>query len=206
VVVARSGTFHVVAAGRANHSGTVDLLDYSNPYSLGLCAEHSGTTSMPGGQYLALVTGAAVLGKHYGIRWRGHKEAAVPVGRKQDPVFVMDKFRAVLTQPVKGDVFMSAEAEKLLMELDAHIRKNLTPAITRSDAADQATIRLVRQIAKNVEGIDVDEDAIVAGILAGLPVERLAQAIVEGLPSGSLPSLMDNLELVIREREGRGAA
>lgn len=91
----RDGTWYVVAAGRANHSGAVDDQRYFNAYAIGVEAEHpGGGAEWPAGQYDSYVKGCAALGRRYGITWRGHKEAAVPKGRKPDPTFGMDKFRA----------------------------------------------------------------------------------------------------------------
>lgn len=106
----RSGTWYTVAAGRANHAGAVDQVDYSNPEAIGVEAEHPGDTSpWPQEQYASYVTGAGALADRYGIVWRGHKEAAVPAGRKIDPRFDMDAFRAAVAAsrgtgiPSRGD-------------------------------------------------------------------------------------------------------
>lgn len=90
----RAGTWYVIAAGRCNHSGAVDQVSYSNPYAIGVEAEHpGGSLPWPAVQYQAYVRGCAALGAAYKIKWRGHKEAAVPYGRKVDPTFDMDEFR-----------------------------------------------------------------------------------------------------------------
>lgn len=98
----RSGTWYVIAAGRANHSGAVDDVRYSNPQCIGVEAEHpGGSAPWPAEQYASYVRGCAALGKHYRITWRAHKEAAVPYGRKPDPNFDMDTFRRnVLAQQI----------------------------------------------------------------------------------------------------------
>jgi hypothetical protein len=91
----RAGAWYVLAAGRANHSGAVDDPRWANPRCVGVEAEHpGGTTPWPAAQYRSYVTGCAAIALYSGITWRGHREAAVPAGRKPDPNFDLDKFRA----------------------------------------------------------------------------------------------------------------
>lgn len=93
----RNGTVYVIAAGRANHSGAVDDQRYFNAHAIGIEAEHpGGSEPWSQEQYDAYVLLCRVLGQHYGITWRGHKEAAIPHGRKPDPNFDMDAFRAAI--------------------------------------------------------------------------------------------------------------
>lgn len=90
----RDGTVYVIAAGRTNHAGVVDDWRYSNPYAIGIEAEHpGGTVPWDPHMYNAYVQLCAALDKWYGITWRGHKEAAIPYGRKPDPTFDMNQFR-----------------------------------------------------------------------------------------------------------------
>lgn len=93
----RDGTWYVIAAGRTNHSGAVDDQRYFNAHALGVEAEHpGGAAGWPQAQYDSYVRGCAALGQHFGFTWRGHKEAAIPHGRKVDPNFDMDSFRAAI--------------------------------------------------------------------------------------------------------------
>lgn len=92
----RDGTVYVIAAGRANHAGPTDTVAASNSHAIGIEAEHPGVGSWPQVQYDAYVALCAALTEHYGLptsRVRGHKEIAVPRGRKPDPNFNMDDFR-----------------------------------------------------------------------------------------------------------------
>ena len=101
----RDGTVYVIAAGKASHSGKVDRTANSNPYCIGIEAEHSGKGSWPAVQYRAYVRLCAALSRHYGIpvsAIRGHKEAAVPRGRKPDPNFSMTQFRRDVTAALQG--------------------------------------------------------------------------------------------------------
>lgn len=97
----RSSAWYVFAAGRANHSGAVDDARYSNPQCIGVEAEHpGGTLPWPQSQYESYVRGCAAISLYSGITWRGHKEAAIPYGRKPDPNFSMDDFRADVARVV----------------------------------------------------------------------------------------------------------
>lgn len=93
----RDGTVYVVAAGRCNHAGKADRPSHSNSYAIGIEAEHSGSGPWSKAQYEAYVALCAALSEHYGIPIediRGHKEIAVPRGRKSDTNFDMGRFRS----------------------------------------------------------------------------------------------------------------
>ena len=94
--LARDGTVIIVAAGRANHAGRVSSNRYSNSHSIGIEAEATGTSSWPDVQMDAYAKLCKALIDEFGLstsRVIGHKEAAVPRGRKIDPNFNMDQFR-----------------------------------------------------------------------------------------------------------------
>lgn len=111
----RSGTWYVIAAGYCNHAGPVDDPDYSNARAIGIeCENPGGSTPWPTVQYASLITGCSALGRHYGIRWRGHKEAAIPKGRKVDPNLDMVKLRSKIAAyrrpaPTQEDDDMKAD-------------------------------------------------------------------------------------------------
>jgi len=103
----RSGTWYVIAAGRSYHAGsTIDDSIFGNSNAIGIEAEGTGVPSTntghaywPDVQYQSYVRGVKALQAAYGVptaRVLGHKEAAVPAGRKPDPNFSMDEFRAAL--------------------------------------------------------------------------------------------------------------
>jgi len=96
----RDGTYYVVAAGRANHAGrgAWEGVDTANSSFIGIEAEHSGDPGedWPPVQKDAYVRGVAALLKHVGASGNmccGHKEFALPQGRKPDPTFDMADFR-----------------------------------------------------------------------------------------------------------------
>lgn len=111
----RSGRVYVIAAGKASHSGRVDRVVSSNPYCIGIEAEHSGYGPWPAAQYRAYVRLVAALCAHYGIpvsNVRGHKEAAVPYGRKPDPNFSMVQFRRDVSAAMKGGAVAAPSMDK----------------------------------------------------------------------------------------------
>src|SRR5699024_8611085 len=94
--LSRNGTVYIVAGGRAYHAGRVSSSRYSNSHSIGIEAEATGVDKWPDGQIEAYAKLCKALIKEFKLpvsRVVGHKEAAVPRGRKIDPNFNMDQFR-----------------------------------------------------------------------------------------------------------------
>jgi hypothetical protein len=100
----RDGTFFVVAAGRANHAGAGNWqgITTGNSSFVGIEAENTGQTAGPNAEPCQAVQMdayrrgvAAILTKLRAdaILCCGHKEYALPMGRKNDPTFEMDDFR-----------------------------------------------------------------------------------------------------------------
>ena len=100
----RDGTYFVVAAGRAFHAGAGNWqgLTSGNTSFIGIEAENTGFTtglradSWPEVQLDAYRRGVAAILKKIGANATmccGHKEYALPIGRKDDPTFDMDDFR-----------------------------------------------------------------------------------------------------------------
>lgn len=105
----RTGTWYVIAAGRSYHAGdTIDNSIFGNANAIGIEAEATGVPSTntghaywPDVQYQSYIRGVKALQAAYAVptsRVLGHKEAAVPAGRKPDPNFSMDEFRAALNK------------------------------------------------------------------------------------------------------------
>lgn len=92
-----TGTVYVFAAGRAWHAGEVGKTAHNNHNAIGIEIENNGL----GEKYSAAAYGSAValageLVQEFELSVSdvlGHKEIAVPKGRKIDPSFGMDKFR-----------------------------------------------------------------------------------------------------------------
>lgn len=100
LVLGRSGTFYVVAAGLCYHAGQGEWhgITSGNTHFIGIEAENTGLPNdpWPEGQVDAYARGCAVILKHIGvpvIMCAGHKEFALPPGRKTDPSFTMPDFR-----------------------------------------------------------------------------------------------------------------
>lgn len=100
LVLGRDGTFYVLAAGRCNHAGAGEWegITAGNTSFIGIEAENMGTAAdpWPAEQVLAYARGVAAILRHIGapaIMCAGHKEYALPKGRKIDPSFDMDAFR-----------------------------------------------------------------------------------------------------------------
>lgn len=98
--LARDGTFTVIAAGRCNHAGPGSWQGISsgNTNFIGIEAENVGDGSdpWPDVQMEAYAKGVAAILCHIGasaIMAVGHKEYALPPGRKCDPSFNMVAFR-----------------------------------------------------------------------------------------------------------------
>jgi len=118
----RDGTFFVIAAGRANHAGRGSFKGVAtgNTSFIGIEAENTGRLTgsamdfpWPDVQLDAYARGAAAILKHIGANADmccGHKEFALPAGRKPDPTFDvqlsnhgdMDQFRAKVAGIMAG--------------------------------------------------------------------------------------------------------
>lgn len=99
LLLARDATFHVIAAGRCNHAGAGSWhgITAGNTEMVGIEAENDGVKEpWPPEQVEALARGTAAILKHISadsVMAAGHKEYALPRGRKVDPDFDMIAFR-----------------------------------------------------------------------------------------------------------------
>lgn len=105
--LAPDGTCHVVAAGRCNHAGAGRWRGMAgNSSSIGIEAENPGDGSpWPAVQTDAYAQIVAAILSHLGLSADdccGHKEFATPRGRKIDPAFAMDPFRARVAHYMHG--------------------------------------------------------------------------------------------------------
>jgi len=100
----RAGVWIVVAAGKSNSNGPVTTEDFANAHTINIEAEAQGTGSpqdWPAEQYQSYAKGVAALAIGFTLpvtRVVGHKEVAVPKGRKTDPSFDMPMFRTVVSR------------------------------------------------------------------------------------------------------------
>lgn len=106
----RDGTYYVIAAGRCNHAGKGiwQGITTGNTNFIGIEAENTGKADdlpWPEVQMDAYRRGVAAILKHIGRGpefCAGHKEYALPKGRKPDPRFDMDAFRASIAAIMNG--------------------------------------------------------------------------------------------------------
>ena len=134
----RDGTYYVIAAGRCNHAGTGmwNGLTNGNSDFIGIEAENTGGANdfpWPPIQLDAYQRGVAAILKFVGKPAQacaGHREYARPIGRKQDPAFNMDDFRAAVAAFIDG----SARAPALIPAIEPGATGR--PTIRRGDRGD----------------------------------------------------------------------
>ena len=104
----RDGTFYIIAAGKCSHAGGGAWrgITAGNTNFIGIEAENTGLPNdpWPDVQIDAYRRGVAAILNHIerGAEWcAGHKEYALPKGRKSDPSFNMDAFRESVAELLK---------------------------------------------------------------------------------------------------------
>ena len=107
----RDGTYYVIAAGRCNHAGKGmwQGITTGNSSFIGIEAENTGKDNDPWPQVQldAYKQGVAAILNHIGQGSEfcaGHKEYALPKGRKPDPRFDMSAFRASVAAIMNGSM------------------------------------------------------------------------------------------------------
>jgi peptidoglycan hydrolase-like protein with peptidoglycan-binding domain len=106
----RDGTYYIVAAGKCYHAGAGLWrgITSGNSNLIGIEAENTGgrdDSPWPAVQMDAYHRGVAAILNHIGKSadfCAGHKEYALPAGRKSDPDFDMNVFRAAVTDILNG--------------------------------------------------------------------------------------------------------
>jgi hypothetical protein len=151
----RDGTFFVVAAGRCNHAGIGNWqgLAGGNTNFIGIEAENTGLNNdpWPSVQMDAYRRGVAAILKKIradAIMCAGHKEYALPHGRKDDPSFDMDPFRQQVAAIMAG----AAPLPSVIPAADATGR----PTLRRGDSGDlvkQVQAKLGVAASGNLDGV-----------------------------------------------------
>jgi peptidoglycan hydrolase-like protein with peptidoglycan-binding domain len=153
----RDGTFFVISAGKANHAGRGNFQGVVNGNSnlIGIEAENTGLPNdfpWPAVQLDAYHRGVAAILKKIGRGSEfcgGHKEYALPLGRKTDPDLDMNAFRAAVAAVLSG----AAPPPNLIPAIE--------PAPAPGAAAPRPTLRRLNQsdlvkVVQQKVGVDVD--------------------------------------------------
>lgn len=143
--LSRAGVVHLIASGKANHAGKGAWRGQtSSARTIGIEAEH------PGGdcpwtpvQYTAYVKLCAALCRYLEVdpnRVCGHREWALPRGRKVDPTFDLDLFRrdvrtALVPKPTEAPEMNADEWKRLEQLLDRKLDDRLR-ILLRAETAD----------------------------------------------------------------------
>lgn len=106
LLLARDGTYYMVAAGKCWHAGGGVIwdvpLNMGNDYLIGIEAENNGLGEpWPDKQMAAFAKGCAAMLDYLKLgrdKVAGHKEYARPKGRKIDPSFSMPAFRRAVSK------------------------------------------------------------------------------------------------------------
>jgi peptidoglycan hydrolase-like protein with peptidoglycan-binding domain len=153
----RDGTYFVIAAGRCNHAGEGSWRGVTNGNAqfIGIEAENTGLSNdspWPEVQMEAYRRGVAAILTHIGREadfCAGHKEFALPPGRKPDPNFDMNTFRSAVAAILSG----TAPAPTLIPAVEPPLHAG-APA-GRPTLRRPSTGEIVKQVQAKV-GVVVD--------------------------------------------------
>src|ERR1043166_5703576 len=190
----RDGTWYVIAAGRCNHAGKGSWqgLVTGNTNFIGIEAETTGGADdpWPEVQMNAYRRGVAAILQHLGQKvdfCAGHKEYALPAGRKSDPNFDMNAFRLSVAAIMAG----TAPAPVLIPAVEP------TPAA--GGGAGRATLRrgatgeLVKQLQQKLRlpGVDGAFGAKTEAAVRG--VQREHGMVPDGIVGPKTWAMLDTL-------------
>jgi len=155
----RDGTYFVIAAGKANHAGVGSWMGFTtgNTSFIGIEAENTGVANdqpWPEVQMDAYRRGVAAILRRVNRRAEfcaGHKEYALPNGRKPDPTFDMAAFRLSVAAILNG----TAPPPTLIPPAEPPATPGAPPG--RPTLRRGASGDLVRQVQAKV-GVGVDGD------------------------------------------------
>jgi hypothetical protein len=138
----RSGKVYVIAAGVCYHAGDVQTTTQDNWHAIGIEAEADGLSPWPAAQVDAYARLCAALCDHYGLtsaRVQGHKEVCSPRGRKTDPNFDMDAFRARVTDYLEDDMPFTED------ELRTIVRQEIQAALSETQGNGSTLAQNIRR-------------------------------------------------------------
>jgi len=178
----RDGTFYVVAAGRCHHAGAGQWQGVRNGNTnfIGIEAENSGAgDAWPDVQMQAYRYGTAAILSHLGLSalWcAGHKEYALPLGRKSDPGFDMHEFRVAVEKVLAG----AAPPLPLIPAIETPNGGSAPPRPTLLRGATGDLVKLVQQKL----GVTADGDFGPATEAAVRTFQRNAKVLPPLVPDG----------------------
>lgn len=155
----RDGTFYVIAAGRCNHAGAGvwNGVSRGNAHFIGIEAENTGRADdfpWPHVQLEAFQRGVAAILRHLNLGSEccaGHKEYALPLGRKPDPSLDMPGFRAAVARILAGEV----SPPPLIPAIEPTPSANgvARPTLRRGSRDEQAIRELQTLMGAKVDGV-----------------------------------------------------
>lgn len=152
----RDGTYYVVAAGRCNHAGIGDWKGVAtgNSSFIGIEAENTGLADdspWPDVQMDAYQRGVAAILAHVGQPadfCAGHKEFALPPGRKNDPSFDMIAFRSAVAAILSG----TAPAPALIPAVEPSTGASAGRPTLRRPAKSEQVKQVQTKLGVNADG------------------------------------------------------
>ena len=190
----RDGTFYVVAAGRCNHAGPGRWrgVTTGNSSFIGIEAENTGLhddAQWPDVQMQALRRGVAAILQHLRLTaddCAGHKEYALPPGRKTDPDFDMNAFRASVAAVMAGEVELPAMIPA--QEPEARTGQEAPRPTLRRGVVNKWVEQVQRKCGVRIDGWfgGVTEAAV-------REVQRRARLVPDGIVGPKTWLVLDNL-------------
>lgn len=179
LALGRTGIFHIVAAGKCWHAGrgAWQGITDGNSHFIGIEAENTGETKGPKAdpwpdvQMDAYKRGCAAILKHIGAPASmciGHKEWALPHGRKDDPSFDMVPFRADVAK------FMGGAAPAPIPAKPAPVPAPASPGAVQSRSG------IVNTLSLNVRKAAGTDSPIVTHLVHGTSVTITGETMVAG--------------------------
>jgi hypothetical protein len=166
-LISKDGTVHHITDGYANHVGEARP-GFSNYNCIGIELENLGNGADPYPE--PQLAAARALCVQLGLPVLGHKEICSPVGRKIDPSFDMDAFRASLLQE-EPEVLQPDERDALL-NINHWVREGFkqgpyyTPLnlLENFNALSTRLAALEARPVASVTAADVDLDALAEAV------------------------------------------
>jgi peptidoglycan hydrolase-like protein with peptidoglycan-binding domain len=188
----RDGTFYIVAAGKGYHAGAGSWQNITsgNTHFIGIEAENTGGHDdypWPPIQLDAYHRGVAAILKYVGKGVEfcaGHKEYALPKGRKDDPDFDMDVFRAAVSAILKNTAPPLALIPAAEQSADGQPGR---PTLRRGITNDAALVKIVQ----TKVGVTSDGNFGPATEAAVRAFQRLNDAVPDGIVGPKTWAMVD---------------